>query len=179
MSSGHALDPGPWRKTPVWRAGAFLVGVAVLLLLVDWLAGSFFDIGFGRFVVSALVLGFALSWPYGWAASHGRAPERPREDEWLPQAHVEGDKGATYVIVSPPADARRRGLSRSPRPRELSPGWWALYNIFWRWPVMTGDYLLSGLWRMLGRLWGFNGGPKMRDAGQFEERMAPPDEDVF
>jgi hypothetical protein len=181
VSPERALEPGPWRKTPAWRAGAFLVGLAILLLLLDWLSGGFVDIGFGRFVVSALLLGLALSGPYGWAASHGRAPESPREDAWIPQAHVEGERGATYVIVSPPAESRRRGLSRSPRPKELTPGWWALYNIFWRWPVMTGDYLLSGLWSLLARVWGFNGGPRLRDPAQVDrpEGISPPDEERF
>jgi hypothetical protein len=181
VTSERALDPGPWRKTPAWRAGAFLVGLAVLLLLADWLLGDLVEIGFGRFIVSALVLGVALSAPYGWAAARGQAPEPPRDLEWIPQAHVEGEKGATYVIVSPPAEARRRGLARSPRPKELGPVAWVLYTVFWRWPVLTGDWLLSGLWRLLSRVVGFNGGPQLPGGAEIDrpEGLAPPDEERF
>lgn len=181
MSSERAPQPGPWRKTPVWRGGAFLVGLAILLQFAVWITGGFLDLGLGR--LSLLVLaGFLLSIPYGWAASHGRAPERPAvEAELAAQAVVKGENGATYIIVGDHAGRRaERGLMRRARVRELSPGWWAIYTLFWRWPLLTGDYALSYLWMLLGRIWGFSASPQI-STGQIEsaENLTPPDQDTF
>lgn len=181
MSSERAPQPGPWRKTPVWRGGAFLVGLAILLQLAVWISGGFLDLGLGRLSLLVLV-GVLMSIPYGWAASHGRAPEQPAADaESAAQAVVKGEDGATFVIVGEHIGRRgERGLVRRARVRELSPGWWAVYTLLWRWPLMAGDYALSYLWMLLGRIRGFSGGPQI-STGQIEsaENLPPPDRDMF
>jgi hypothetical protein len=179
VSRERPLQPGPWLKTPGWRGGSFLVGLVLLAILVDWITGDLVDFGLGRPLL-VLLLGFAMSVPYGWAWVHGRAPEPPKPPDILPQAHVEGERGSTYVIVAPTA---RPGLGRMVRARELSPFWWLLYTIFWRWPLLAGDAVLVAVWRGITRIFGFNGGPRLRDyrPGQIDspESVPPPDQDTF
>jgi hypothetical protein len=175
----RTLQPGPWLKTPGWRGGSFLVGMTLLLLLVDWITGDAVDLGLAR-PLAVLVLGFLMSVPYGWAWVHGRAPLPPKDPDVLPQAHIEGERGSTYVIVAPTA---RTGLGRGIRARELTPFWWLLYTVFWRWPLLVGDAALSVAWRGLTRLFGFNGGPRLRDYAPNQvdrpESFSPPDRDTF
>lgn len=179
MTRERTLHPGPWLKTPGWRGGSFLVGLTLLALLVDWITGDAVDLGLGR-PLAVMVLGFLMSVPYGWAWVHGRAPLPPKPPDVLPQAHVEGERGSTYVIVSPTA---RTGLGRSVRARELGPLGWLLYTVFWRWPLTVGDAVLSVAWTGITRVFGFNGGPRMRDSAPTQvdrpESFAPPDRDTF
>jgi hypothetical protein len=181
VNSERTLQPGPWRKTPGWRAGAFLIGLVTLVMFVDWVTGDLFDVGWWGRPILVVILGFILSWPYGWAWVQGRAPEPPRPAVIVPQAAVEqGEHGSTYVLVGPHPAERRPGLGR--RAKDLGTLGWFLYTIFWRWPVMIGDAILTVVWRGLTRLFGFNGGPR-RDhtLGQIDypEDLPPPDQDRF
>jgi hypothetical protein len=123
-----------------------------------------------------LVLGgLAISGPYGVAWAKGRAPPPPPKPGPIPAELRGGEAGATYVIVN--TDKRRRL-----RPKELSPGWYALYTILWRFPVMIGDYVLTGAWRVAHRIWGFNGTPRLGDLARPQpepDRETPPDRDLF
>lgn len=179
MTRERTLQPGPWLKTPGWRGGAFLVGLVLLAVLVDWITGDLVDLGLWRPLL-ILLLGFLMSVPYGWAWVKGRAPEPPPPPEIVPQAHVQGESGSTYVIVAP---TTRPGLGRVVRARELSPFWWFLYTIFWRWPLLVGDAVLTLTWRGLTAIFGFNGGPRLQDyrSTQVErpESLPPPDQDTF
>lgn len=184
MKRERVLLLGPWLKTPGWRAGAWLVGIAVLLAVLDWAAGDLINLTLGRVWTAALIGGFALSAPYGIAWVKGRAPEPPKPPNLLPQATVQGDRGHTYVIVGP--NTARPGLGRSVRARELGPISWAIYTVLWRWPLMTGDAILVGFWRVVTRVFGFNGGPQARgfDAAQvdeidYSEDLPPPDRQSF
>jgi hypothetical protein len=176
-----ALQPGPWLKSPGWRAGSFLIGLTALVMFVDWVTGDLFDVGWWGRPMLVVLLGFVLSWPYGWAWVHGNAPAPPRPAVIVPQAAVQqGEGGNTYVVVGPHAEARRPGLWR--KARDLGALAWFFYTIFWRWPVTIGDAILTFVWRGLNRLFGFNGGPR-RDHTQghidYPEDLPPPDQEQF
>jgi hypothetical protein len=157
----RTLKPGPWHKSPAWRGGAFLLGFAFLLIILDWVLGSFIHLGVGRFLIVLIVGGIVLSAPAGLgvgkrSASSRIAPPAPRD--WVPQARVQGEAGATYVIVAPPeapAEAPDPDvLGPRKKAKDLTPGWWALYTLLWRLPVLMGDYGLTGLWLMVQRVRG-------------------------
>jgi hypothetical protein len=177
----RALQPGPWLKTPGWRGGSFLIGLTVLVMFVDWILGDLFDVGWWGRPLLVIILGFLLSIPFGWAWVQGRAPAPPKPAVLVPQAAVQGDdRGNTYVLVGPDAGARRLGPGR--RARDLGAVGWFLYTIFWRWPVLIGDAILTVFWRGMNRLFGFNGGPQRdRTLGQIEsaEDLPPPDRERF
>ena len=159
MSDPRTLQPGPWLKSPAWRGGAFLLGFAFLLIIIDWVVGSFIDIGVGRFMVVLVVGGIALSAPYGLGLGLSRKPPVSRvapPPELVPQARVQGEAGSTYVIVTPPEAPAAAAPAPGPRTkvREFTPGWWALYTVFWRFPVFMGDYALTGLWRLVAHVRG-------------------------
>lgn len=175
MSDERTLQPGPWRKTPGWRAGAFLIGIVLLLWFLDWLTGDLVDVGWWK-PLAVVVLGILLSVPYGWAWVKGRAPLPPKPVALVPQAAVQtGESGSTYVLVNPPGGPSRPGLGR--KTRDLGPVAWFLYTVFWRWPVMVGDAALTLFWRGMTRIFGFNGGPSMEtfDRSQMEQIDYPDD----
>ncbi len=161
MSRDRVLQPGPWLKTPGWRAGSWVIGFTLLLWFLDWLTGDLVDIGWWRPLLF-LFLGILFSVPYGWAWVKGRAPVPPAATAALvPQAAVQtGESGNTYVLVGPAATAPRRGLGRTAR--DLGPISWFFYTILWRWPLMMGDAILTVFWRAMTRVFGFNGGPSMQ-----------------
>lgn len=185
MSDPRTLQPGPWLKSPAWRGGAFLMGFAFLLIIIDWVLGSFVDIGVGRFLIVLVVGGIALSAPYGLGLGRKPAPVRAGPSpEWVPQARVQGEAGSTYVIVAPhdappPAPAPHAAGPRS-RVREFSPGWWALYSVFWRFPVFMGDYALTGLWRLVAHVRGTRTDRPVRSL-DFDrpETLPQPDRETF
>ena len=157
MSDPRALQPGPWLKSPAWRGGAFLLGFAFLLIIIDWALGGFIEIGIGRFMFVLVVGGIALSAPYG--LDLGRKPPVSRPvppPDLVPQARVQGEAGSTYVIVAPHDAPAAPAAAPGPRTkvREFTPGWWALYTVFWRFPVFMGDYALTGLWRLVAHVRG-------------------------
>lgn len=185
MSDGRVLQPGPWRKTPGWRAGSWLIGFTLLLLFLDWLTGDLVDVGWWR-PVGLLLLGLLLSVPYGWAWVKGRAPLPPVAAAALvPQAAVQtGESGNTYVLVGPTAAAARPGLGR--KARDLGPVSWFFYTLLWRWPLLAGDAVLTVVWRGLTRIFGFNGGPSLErvdaihvDQNEYPEDRPPPGSRAF
>lgn len=174
MSGRRHLPPGPWDKTAAWRGGAFLLGVAALAVAVDWIAGDLIQIGFGRLIVVLCVAGLVLSAPFGigWLrGEHERRaartpPPRPGFER------IEGPSGSTYVIVQGGSVTPAGGpATRAVRARELGPGWYAAYTLVWRWPVLAGDALLSGLWSVAAQ---FSAMPAIRpDHGRHEEDVEP------
>lgn len=181
MSDERSLQPGPWHKTPAWRGGAFFIGLGVLLILFDWVVGGFFEIAIARPLIFLLVVGVLLSVPLGMGWGERRTVSRASPPELVPQAHVQGESGSTYVIVSPPAaPPAPPGLARSVRSKELTPGWYALYTLFWRWPVIVGDYALTGIWILAARARGLRTGAPRHDL-QLDppESLPRPDRDTF
>lgn len=184
MTDARTLQPGPWRKSPAWRGGAFLLGIAALLIIVDWLLGSFLDIGIERILLTLVVAGVALSAPYGLGIGR-RAPERRPVPELIPQARVQqGEAGSTYVIVGsvdPPAPpAAAPGGPHTRRELELTAGWYALYAVFWRLPVTMGDYALTGLWRLVAHVRGTRHERPARDLNfDSPDSLPRPDRDTF
>lgn len=183
MSSSQALVPGPWRKSAAWRGASFMLGIAILVLFIDWALGSRFEVGFGRLIVILIISGLTLSIPYGLAWLRDELPPEPTRQEGATAipARVEGENGHTYVIVHPPSGGGGGGLKRAVRAKELSPGWYALYTVTWRWPVLIGDALLSGLWSVIGRVFGRSAGPRSTDLGEIDhpEKHPPPDRTTF
>jgi hypothetical protein len=176
VSDGRTLQPGPWLKTPGWRAGSWLIGVTLFLWFLDWLTGDFVDVGWWRpFLI--LFLGVLLSVPYGWAWVKGRAPLPPKPALLVPQAAIQQDeeRGNTYVLVGPTAATWRQGLAR--RAADLGPLSWFLYTILWRWPLLTGDAVLTVLWRGMTRVFGFNGGPSIESFDPIEADQVEDPED--
>lgn len=185
MNQRRALTPGPWNKTAAWRGASFMLGFAVLLLVVDWLFGGWLEIGFSRLQLALVVGGLALSAPYGLAWLHGELPVRKSKDAppvVLPDP-IEGEHGHTYVIVNsaPAASSGGGGMKRQVRAKELGPGWYALYTVFWRWPVLAGDTILSGVWSLLGRVFGRSNGQRSSDLEQVDgsDRHPSPERSRF
>jgi hypothetical protein len=175
VSDPRTLPPGPWLKTPGWRAGAWLIGVTLMLWLVDWLTGDLVDVGWWRPLLIA-ILGLLFSVPYGWAWVKGRAPLPPKPAALVPQAAVQtGEQGNTYVLVGQGARPSRPGLGR--KAGELGPVSWFLYTVLWRWPLMVGDAVLTAFWRGMTRIFGFNGGPNIQsfDPSQIDQVDYPED----
>jgi hypothetical protein len=175
VNEGRTLQPGPWLKTPGWRAGAWLIGVTLILWFLDWLTGDLVDVGWWRPLL-IFVLGLLFSVPYGWAWVKGRAPLPPKPVAVVPQAAVQtGEQGNTYVIVGPTGGPGRPGLRR--RAGDLGPISWFLYTILWRWPLMIGDAVLTVFWRWMTRIFGFNGGPSIEafDAVEADQVDYPED----
>lgn len=181
MSEPRPLDPGPWHKSPAWRGGAFLIGLAGLLIIVDWVLGGLIDIRGGSLLLVLLLAGVALSAPFGLGLWRRPEPER-RPVELVPQARVEtGEAGSTYVIVAPvePPPARAP-LGPRTRVRELSGGWYVLYSVFWRLPVMMGDYALTGLWRLVAHIRGTRAERPARDLKlEGPDALPRPDRETF
>lgn len=185
MSARRHLAPGPWNKSAAWRGGAFLLGGAVLALAVDWIAGDLVEVGFGRLIIVLLIAGLTLSAPFGLGWLRGEHDARAaRAVATVPPLHerIEGPAGSTYVIVQGPGGAVSGGgpATRAVRARELGPGWYVLYTLVWRWPVLAGDAVLSGLWSLVGQFGGFtpirpDQGKQAQDAEPHtaEERGAP------
>ena len=181
MSKPRPLDPGPWHKSPAWRGGAFLVGLAGLLIIVDWVLGGLVDIGFGSVLLVLILAGVALSAPFGLGLWRRPEPER-RQAELVPQARVQtGEAGSTYVIVAPvePPPAPAPPGPRT-RVRELTGGWYVLYSLFWRLPVTMGDYALTGLWRLVAHIRGTRTDRPIRSL-DFDrpDNLPQPDRETF
>ncbi|HEX2502641.1 MAG TPA: hypothetical protein VHK00_01770 [Miltoncostaeaceae bacterium] len=184
MNPERTLQPGPWLKTPGWRGGAFLIGLTVLVLFADWITGDLFDVGWWGRPTLVVILGFLLSVPYGWAWMHGKAPLPPTPAVLVPQAAVQGDeRGNTYVLVGPDRAVTRPGLGR--RSRDLGAIGWLFYTVFWRWPLVIGDAVLTVVWRGIVRVFGANGGPRVEDVSarqqevDYPEDLSPPDRERF
>jgi hypothetical protein len=178
VNRSETLQPGPWLKTPGWRFGAWLLGIAVLAVLVDWITGDAVDLGWRVYLV--MLLGFLISVPYGVSWIRGQAPPPPQPATLVPQAQIQGEgTGNTYVLVGPTTTARF-GLGR--KPKDLGPIAWFFYSVFWRWPLVAGDAILTAAWRGINRLFGFNGGPRRDHTSghiDYPDDLPPPDRDMF
>jgi hypothetical protein len=182
--SEGTLQPGPWLKTSGWRGGSFLIGLTLMVLFADWLLGSRFDVGWSRPVL-VMLLGFLFSIPYGRAWAKGNAPLPPKPAVLVPQAAVQqGEGGSTYVVVGPTGGPRGPWLRR--QVRDLGALGWFFYTIFWRWPVLIGDAVLTLIWRGITRLLGFNGGSRIQrydlrtlDDVDRPQDLPPPDQERF
>jgi hypothetical protein len=171
-----AIPLGPDRKDPPWRWGSFFIGLASFAVLA-WLAtlGDINLLGWWWFV--SVVLGVLFSLRYGTAWRRGEVPSELRRVR-QPTVDVRGQAGSTYVLLESPKGGGRRGV----RPREFSPGWWALYSIVVRAPVNLGDLVLTLGWRAFG---GFrNGGTsalahELEDGVDYAEDFPRPDADRF
>ncbi|MEQ9336756.1 MAG: hypothetical protein RJQ03_06160 [Miltoncostaeaceae bacterium] len=154
MSGRRHLPPGPWDKTAAWRGGAFMLGAAALALAVDWISGDLIEVGFGRLIVVLCVAGLTLSAPFGlgWLRGEHDRRARTRAPARQPYERIDGPAGSTYVIVNGGSVSTAGGpATRAVRARELGPGWYVAYTLVWRWPVIAGDALLSGLWSLAGQ----------------------------
>jgi hypothetical protein len=167
VSGPGPLRPGPALKTPAWRGGSLALGVIGLLWIADVLTGGFVSLlGFGSTAL-LLLLGLALSIPYGRAWLAGDPPTPRRPGDYVPVGEVRAEGGATLVVVT---DGRRRNGVRS---RELTPGWYVLYVLFWRAPMALGDYVLCGLWTLLGAAMGRDRRPRLDDSIEPAELPEP------
>lgn len=177
MSGRRHLPPGPGDKSAAWRGGAFMLGAAVLALLVDWVSGAFIEIGFSRAIILLIIAGLTVSAPYGigWARGEHGNDEKSAPS---PTQRVEGPAGSTYVIVHDPGGGKKGApaptVSRAVKARELGPAWYAAYTIFWRWPVLAGDAILSGIWSLVGRFVGTSPPPRADDLHTVDYSNDPP-----
>lgn len=145
---------GPWSKTAPWRGGSFLLGLIAMLWLLHIALGDLFDLGLMRLPLIMIITGVVLSVPYGmgWVRSD-RAPKAPPKPAPALHTEVRGHDGRTVVVVTPPkAPPPAPGPKRAVKSKDLSPGWWTVYTVTWRWPIMLGDAILCGLWAIVGRL---------------------------
>jgi hypothetical protein len=125
-----------------------VVGFVALLAIASALKVNV--LGWWSFVF--VVIAYLLSIRSGRSWSHGRPPDRHFSPaRATPSVDVQGQSGSTYVLVSPP----RSHDGRFVRPRELSPGWWALYSVVVRAPVALGDAVLTTVWRFTRNFWGY------------------------
>lgn len=125
-----------------------LVGWALILLIIRWVLGGFLTTP-GTLIVLMLIVGLLLSVPF--ALDVLRGPERPAPPSEPVYGEVHGVPHApnsTYIVVSPPP--KRQAF----RVLEFGPISFFLYTIFWRAPLGLGDWVLSGLWRLLVRFRG-------------------------
>jgi hypothetical protein len=153
-----------------------MLGVAVLALAVDWIAGDAVDIGFGRLTALLILGGLTISAPYGIGWLRGEHRE-PAADEPLPVQRVDGTPGATYLVLNH-ADAQRpAGVSKAVKPKELGPGWYAAYTLLWRWPVIAGDAVLSGLWSLAGLVWSAPDPARSTAIGEIDRAESHPSPD--
>jgi hypothetical protein len=180
MSGGRRLAPGPSSKSAAWRGGSFMLGLAVLALAVDWIAGSLLDVGFGRMTGLLILGGLTISAPYGLGWLRGEhdvvEPDAP-----VPLQRLDGTPGATYLVVNPADAPRATGVSKAVKPKELGPGWYAAYTVLWRWPVIAGDAMLSGLWSLAGVAWSPTGGGRSTAIDEIDspESHPAPDRHTF
>lgn len=168
-------DPIPFgaeRKDPLWRWGAWIVGVVVFLFLAWVATWGGVDLVLSWRSLLFLLLGGLLSARSGRALNEGQHVERHFTRVVQPTVDVQGQPGSTYVLLEP---ARGRRV----KPRDLAPGWWALYSIAIRAPVAAGDVALTLFWRALRHVGFSSMTPRMRtvEAEQAERTFPEPPEE--
>jgi hypothetical protein len=170
------LPFGPELKDPLWRWGAWCVGLVAFFFLL-WV-GTWGGVTLVWHVWSLvlLIFGVLLSFRFGRAFARGEILERHFAKQVHPTVDVQGQPGSTYVVLEP---ARRGGKVR---PESFSPFWWALYSIVVRAPVALGDVVLTLGWRWFGGLGGGNGslwrGLQM-DQMDHPDKIRSPDDERF
>jgi hypothetical protein len=157
-----------------------MLGFAVLALALDWIAGDAIDIGFGRLTALLILGGLTLSAPYGIGWLRGERRE-PAPAEPVAMQRVDGAPGATYLVMQQGDAQRPSGVSKAVKPKELGPVWYAAYTILWRWPVIAGDAILSGLWSLAGLIWSPAGPLRSSAIDEMNppDTYAPPDRQTF
>lgn len=175
-----AIPFGPEAKDPLWRWGSFLMGIVGFILLL-WLFSPQHGLLFGfwrvgMLVVFSLLLSFRSA--HHWA--QGREPEKSFSRTVQPTVNIDGKPGATYVMLEP---AKGGGRATKVKPRDLGPGWWALYTVFVKAPMALGDAILTAIWRPLGRRWEASGIGIRRSTGgenvEFGDNRPPPGNQHF
>lgn len=175
MNRGAALPFGPEVKDPLWRWGAWAVGVVAFLLLL-WIATlGGVSLLWNFWALVLFVFGVAMSFRAGRAWQRGERLERHFARQVHPTVDVQGTSGSTYVLLEP---ARTGGKVK---PEHFSPFWWALYSILVRAPVALGDVVLTLLWRTFGGLGGSGTsallrGFQMDQLDQTDRGRSPEDE---
>ena len=173
------LEPmpfGPDLKDPLWRWGAFLIGVdSFVALLALATLGGIWLIGWWWFVALVFGLLFSLRTGRAWGRGERLAVSFSRAVQ--PTVDVKGQAGSTYVLLEPERASKRV------RPREFGPVMWALYSVFVRAPVALGDVVLTLIWRAFGGV-GSAGSGALQRSIQLEridhaEQLPPPDSDTF
>ena len=150
-----AIPFGPEAKDPLWRWGSFLMGIVGFALLL-WLFVPSFGLLLGPWRVALLIVAsLLLSFRSARRWAQGREPERSFTKTVHPTVNVEGKSGATYVMLEPAKSGGPRSVKV--KPRDLGPGWWALYTVFVKAPMALGDAVLTAIWRPLGRRWEASG----------------------
>ncbi len=175
MSRGVPLPFGPELKDPLWRWGAWCVGLVAFFALL-WIATlGGVNLLLHMWSLVLFVFGLLMSFRFGRAYKRGEMLERHFAKQVHPTVDVHGQAGSTYVLL----EAARTG--RRVRPESFSPFWWALYSILVRAPVALGDVVLTLLWRWFGGLGG-SGSPWrgfQMDSIDSPDRVRSPDDETF
>ena len=177
MNRGEPLPFGPDFKDPLWRWGAWAVGVVAFLFLlwVATLGGVSLIWHFWTLIL--FIFGVLLSFRSGRAWQRGERLERHLARQIHPTVDVQGQAGSTYIVMEPVRTGRRV------KPDEFGPFWWALYSIVVRAPVALGDVVLTLLWRWFGGLGGDSTGALLRgfqmDQVDHPDRVRSPEDEKF
>jgi hypothetical protein len=120
------IGPGPAAKTPLWRIGSWLIGlaaVAVGLRFVVWLLGgpAPFALLVSTWLLVCVLVGALMTVPYGRARVRGAQLYEPPRD--------------ALVVL----------------PLKLSTVLFVM--IFWRAFVSIGDAVATSVWNFFGRRW--------------------------
>ena len=177
MNRAEPLPFGPEFKDPLWRWGAWAVGVVAFLLLL-WIATlGGVSLVWHFWTLILFLFGVFMSFRSGRAWQRGVRLDRDFARQVHPTVDVHGQQGSTYVVLEPARTGRRV------RPESFSPFWWSLYSLVIRAPVALGDVVLTLLWRWFGGLGGDGTGALWRgfqmDHVDTPERMRPPDDETF
>jgi len=177
VNRGEPLPFGPNLKDPLWRWGAWCVGVVAFcaLLWIATLGGV--DLLFHVWTLVLFIFGVLMSFRFGRAWKRGETLERHFAKQVHPTVDVQGQPGSTYVLLEP-----ARAIGRV-RPEGFSPFWWALYSILVRAPVALGDVVLTLLWRWFGGLGGGGSGAMWRgfqmDQVDHPDQIRSPEDETF
>ncbi|HMO00043.1 MAG TPA: hypothetical protein PKD59_11570 [Miltoncostaeaceae bacterium] len=177
MNRGGPLPFGPELKDPLWRWGAWCVGLVAFLFLLWVATWGGVTLVWHMWSLVLLIFGVLMSFRFGRAYGRGEILERHFSKQIHPTVDVQGQPGSTYVVLEP---ARRAGKVR---PEGFSPFWWALYSVVVRAPVALGDVVLTLGWRTLGGLGGGGSGALWRgfqmDSLDHPDRGRSPDDETF
>jgi hypothetical protein len=126
MDDAWHIGRGPAAKSPLWRVGCWLIGlaaVAVGLRSVFWILGGSapFELLISGWVLMLVLVGFLMTVPFGLARLRGAEPYEPPRD--------------AFVIV----------------PQKLSTALWVM--VLWRSLMSVGDELMTRLWNQATRRW--------------------------
>ena len=120
------IGRGPATKSPLWRVGCWLIGlaaVAVCLRVALWVLGGSepFQLLVSGWLILLLGAGFLMTVPYGLSRLRGSEQYTPPRD--------------AFVIV----------------PQKLSTVLWVM--LFWRSLLSVGDEVMTRVWNFATRRW--------------------------